>query len=245
VPTRDTARTSTQIVLASSSPRRRDLLRLLGISFSVRAAEVNEEPTPGERPAALTRRLARSKALAVDGVTSVSTQAGALPDISRSGSEFARDESTSQVVLAADTVVVLGDTILGKPGDEAEAVAMLTSLRGRAHRVLTGVAVAVAGEIAWERVVETIVWMRAYGDDELERYVRSGSPLDKAGAYGIQDADFRPVDRIEGCLSNVVGLPICEVHQALLAIDPEREWGFVSEERSETGHFALCDRALG
>ena len=74
-------------------------------------------------------------------------------------------------------------------------------------------------------MVETAVWMRAYGADEVERYVRSGRPLDRAGAYGIQDADFRPVDRVEGCFANVVGLPLCEVRRVLIAIDPEREWG--------------------
>jgi len=242
---RDTDNSGAQVVLASASPRRRDLLHLLGISFFVQPTDVDEEPLPGEGPEALTWRLARSKALAVDGVTSVSTRAGTVPNSSRSSIDAARDESTASVVLAADTVVVLGETILGKPADEAEAVSMLTSLRGRAHRVLTGIAVAVAGEIVWDGVVETIVWMRSYSADEVKRYVRSGSPLDKAGAYGIQDTDFRPVARIEGCLSNVVGLPLCEVRRAFLAVDPERDWGFVSADRSETGHFALCERAVG
>lgn len=146
-------------------------------------------------------------------------------------------------MLGADTVVVLDDVILGKPADDADATAMLAALRGRAHRVLTGVALAVAGEIAWSSVVETTVWMRAYGADEVERYVRSGRPLDKAGAYGIQDTDFRPVERIAGCFANVVGLPLCEVRLALNALDPDRSWG-LSLTASGDPH-ALCERARG
>ena len=149
-------------------------------------------------------------------------------------------------MLGADTVVVLDGEILGKPADDAEATAMLAALRGRPHRVLTGVALAVAGEVAWSGVVETAVWMRAYGADEVTRYVRSGRPLDRAGAYGIQDADFRPVDRVEGCFANVVGLPLCEVRRALIAIDPEREWGpgwqAVPTADPDDPH-AVCERA--
>lgn len=233
------------IVLASASPRRRDLLRLLGISFSVQAADVDEEPLPGERPEALTRRLARTKALAIGAPNGADTAVTSAIALSRSVHQIARDASIAQVVLAADTVVVLGDTILGKPADEVNATEMLVSLRGRAHRVLTGVAVAIGSAIAWESVVETTVWMRRYGDDEVARYVRSGKPFDKAGAYGIQDADFRPVDRIEGCLSNVVGLPLCEVRKALLTIDPERAWGFEGVACPQSGHLPLCDRAVG
>jgi MAF protein len=129
-----------------------------------------------------------------------------------------------ELVLAADTVVVLDGAVLGKPADPDEARAMLMSLRDRSHRVLTGLAMVRVGEIAWSSVVETTVWMRAYGDTELDDYVRSGSPLDKAGAYGIQDASFRPVNRIVGCYTNVVGLPLCEVRRALSAIDPAWVW---------------------
>ena len=150
------------------------------------------------------------------------------------------------VVLGADTVVVSDGVILGKPADDAEATAMLAALRGRPHRVLTGVALAVAGEIAWTGVVETTVRMRAYGADEVDRYVRSGRPLDKAGAYGIQDADFRPVERIEGCFANVVGLPLCEVRRALTALDPHRAWGpgWSPATGAEPGDpCTLCERA--
>jgi len=105
--------------------------------------------------------------------------------------------------------------VLGKPADAAGARAMLTALRGRPHRVLTGLALAQDDRIVWSSVIQTTVWMRAYGDDEIERYIASGRPLDKAGAYGIQDGGFQPVERIEGCYTNVVGLPLCEVSRAL------------------------------
>jgi MAF protein len=243
------------IVLASASPRRRDLLRLLGISFTVQAADVDETPRPGESPAELTTRLARSKAHAVSVKTDLSIPSTASPDISRPHISPGYGDSCNaaahggaglrpDVVLAADTVVVLNDQILNKPVDDAEAVAMLNALRGRVHRVLTGMALAVAGEIRWSDVVETTVWMRTYGDDEIERYVRSGIPLDRAGAYGIQDADFGPVERIEGCLSNVVGLPLCRVRQALRALDPTRSWGPNWDSQGGDGDCRVCERAL-
>jgi MAF protein len=119
-------------------------------------------------------------------------------------------------VLAADTEVELDGAVLGKPADDAAARAMLLALRARPHRVLTGLALADGDRIAWSSVVETTVWMRPYTDDEIAAYVASGRPRDKAGAYGIQDAAFQPVARIEGCYSNVVGLPLCEVRRALM-----------------------------
>jgi MAF protein len=223
----------------------------------VQAADVDESPLPRESPETLTRRLARSKALAVAADVATAQSADVGSDISRLSDQEGRDDpakssvvsppgASGPVVLGADTVVVLDGEILGKPADDAEARAMLAALRGRPHRVLTGVALAVAGEVAWCGVVETTVWMRAYGADEVGRYVRSGRPLDKAGAYGIQDADFRPVDRVEGCFANVVGLPLCEVRRALLAVDPAREWGpgwrAVASTESTDPH-AICDRA--
>lgn len=236
MPKPDNSECNAQVVLASGSPRRRDLLQLLGISFCIQAADVDEEPWPGEGPEALTTRLASSKALAVAGRLSAPPTLSEYHDTSRTSiasdcldprisSRHQEPRPSDMVVLAADTVVVLDGKILGKPADDSEATAMLDALRGRAHRVLTGVALAVAREIAWSSVVETRVWMRAYDADEVERYVRSGRPLDKAGAYGIQDDDFRPVQRIEGCHTNVVGLPLCDVRRALRTIDPGRVWG--------------------
>jgi septum formation protein len=221
-----------EIVLASASPRRRELLVLLGISYRVEIADVDETAHSGEQPQALTTRLAQTKALAVSDRLAMRS-AAQNPPAPESGSAML---DNAPLVLAADTVVVLDGTILGKPADPAEARAMLGALRGRSHRVLTGLALARNGEIVWSSVVETVVWMRAYSPDEVERYIASGSPLDKAGAYGIQDADFRPVDRIEGCYTNVVGLPLCEVSRALSAV----------AGRPSTSDGCQCDRwALG
>jgi MAF protein len=224
------------VVLASASPRRHELLQSLGVPFWVVPADVDETPLPGEAPDALASRLARIKALAVGAGRGDAGRRRDQAGTSRSRVDAGRSQlSTSSqrprhppgqpVVLAADTVVALDDSVLGKPADPAEATAMLEALRGRSHRVLTGLALAVGAQVAWSSVVETLVWMRKYGPDEVERYVRSGGPLDKAGAYGIQDEAFHPVERIEGCYTNVVGLPLCEVRQALTALDPGRAWG--------------------
>jgi septum formation protein len=265
---RDDDSSSVPVVLASASPRRRDLLGVLGISFSIQVADVDEAPLPGEGPEALARRLAQIKALTIARGGSPAARSDAFPDISRSSVESAWVGLTESpdvrvtipadvVVLAADTVVVLDDVILGKPADDAEATSMLGALRGRVHRVLTGMALAMAGAIVRTSLVETRVWMREYEADEVERYVRSGSPLDKAGAYGIQDAGFRPVQRIEGCFTNVVGLPLCEVRAALTALDLERCWGpgWTSTVADESGPGPngvdgcdachLCERAQG
>jgi septum formation protein len=186
-----------KLVLASASPRRRELLGALGISYRVVAADIDERLLPDEAPDALVRRLAETKALAVAG---------------RLG-----HEERSQV-LAADTEVAWQGSVLGKPADPEHARTMLLALRARPHTVLTGLALARGESVVWSRVVETAVWMRAYADDEIERYIASGRPLDKAGAYGIQDAAFHPVERIEGCYTNVVGLPLCEVSRALRGV---------------------------
>lgn len=162
------------------------------------AADIDETPGESESPDQLTQRLATSKALTVAG----------------------QAEGGDGIVLAADTVVVLEDTILNKPADHHEALLMLTGLRGRDHRVLTGVALTARGQLAWSSVVETTVWMRSYTLQEMARYVASGLPLDKAGGYGIQDGNFKPVERIDGCYTNVVGLPLCEVELALAAVEP-------------------------
>ena len=119
--------------------------------------------------------------------------------------------------IGADSVVVLDGEILGKPGDSAEARSMLKALRGRPHEVITGLALD-AEDCSFSDTVSTAVRMRAYSDDELEAYVASGRPLDKAGAYAIQDRDFGPVERVDGCYLNVVGLPLCEVSRGLRAL---------------------------
>jgi len=176
------------ILLASQSPRRRELIQLLGLPVQAAAADVDETPLPHEAPAAYVRRLAAAKARAL---------AAARPEGSR-------------WIVAADTAVVDGGEILGKPADSAEAAAMLRRLRGRAHTVLTGVAVLDAATGRLETTVaRTAVFMRAFTDEEIAAYVSSGDPLDKAGAYAIQNRAFAPVARIEGCYANVVGLPLC------------------------------------
>ncbi|HYU17294.1 MAG TPA: Maf family protein [Chloroflexota bacterium] len=182
------------LVLASASPRRRQLLALLGLPFQVVAAIVDETVRPTESSHQLARRLAASKALAASGAR------------------------TERLVLAADSVVVLDGQILGKPADRHEARKMLRALRGRSHRVVSGLALATDGRLVWHAAVESVVEMRGYEDAELERYVASGRPLDKAGAYGVQDPDFRPAARVNGCYPNVVGLPLCEVARGLRAL---------------------------
>lgn len=173
------------VVLASGSPRRLELLRRLGLDPEVRVAAVDEALRPGEAPAATVARLAAAKARAVE------APYGAL-------------------VVAADTEVVLDGTVLGKPADDPEATAMLRSLSGREHVVLTGVHVR-CGEREAAAVEETVVRFRGLGDDEVAAYVATGEPHDKAGGYGIQGAGGMFVERIEGSDTNVVGLPLATV----------------------------------
>ncbi|MBI4236529.1 MAG: septum formation protein Maf [Chloroflexi bacterium] len=180
------------ILLASTSPRRRELVRRLGVPVQVMAPLVAEEEAAahpdsigtGGAPG-LAVALARQKALSL-------ARRARLP------------------VLGADTIVVLDGAVLGKPASPEEARAMLRALRGRAHAVVTGVALAEPGGAAVHaEALETRVRMRDYSDAEIEAYVASGDPLDKAGAYAVQDATFHPAEAVEGCYLNVVGLPLC------------------------------------
>ncbi|MCK9495137.1 MAG: Maf family protein [Dehalococcoidia bacterium] len=174
--------TSPRIVLASASPRRRELLAALGVSFEVVPSEVDE--TTEEREAVrVAESLARRKAEAV---------AAAQPDA---------------LVIGSDTVVALDGRLLAKPADAEKARGMLRNLRGRAHEVVTGVAVALDGRVLVDHG-RTGVHMRAYSDAEIEAFIASGSPFDKAGGYAIQDEAFAPVARFEGCRCNVIGLPL-------------------------------------
>ena len=177
-----------RLVLASVSPRRRQLLTLLGIPFIARGAAVDESQLDGETPTDLVVRVSRAKAYAMRAVR--------------------RDE----LVVAAYTVVVLDGQILGKPRDAGEAAAMLSRLRGRSHLVYTGVSV--WQPATWRMINElasSVVWMRDYTDAEIEAYVATGDPLDKAGAYAIQHRGFAPVDRIEGCWLTVMGLSLIHI----------------------------------
>ena len=182
--------------LASASPRRRDLLRLGGWEFSLQSADVDETPRRGEAPQDVARRLAEAKATAAR-----------LP--------------SAGLTLGADTIVVLDGAILGKPRDRNDARRMLHALRGRTHRVLTGLALADGrGDVLASDVCTTDVPMRAYSDAQVETYLDSGAPMDKAGAYGIQDDGFDPVEvsRMVGCYANVMGLPLCHVARALAGL---------------------------
>ena len=171
-------------MLASASPRRAELLRAAGIPFEVAVADVDESQHPGEDAEAYVRRVAAAKAARV---------AASHP---------------GRPVLGADTTVVLDGEVLGKPLDAAEAVAMLGRLSGRSHRVLTGVCLIGADGRAETSVACTTVEFRAVTASEIERYVASGEPMDKAGAYAIQGGAGGFVTRIDGDFDNVVGLPV-------------------------------------
>jgi septum formation protein len=181
-----------EVILASASPRRRELVALLGLPIRAEAAEVGEVPLDDETPSDTAARLAVSKARAV---------ALCHPDA---------------LVVGCDTVVALQNRVLGKPADAAEARAMLSHLRNRWHEVYTGVALVGRGHEVIQ-VARTAVRMRDYTDVEMDAYVASGDPLDKAGAYAIQQPAFGPVASWEGCYANVMGLPLCHVVRALRA----------------------------
>ncbi|MBM4465180.1 MAG: Maf-like protein [Chloroflexi bacterium] len=218
---------SERLVLASASPRRQQLFSLLNVPFVTATADVDEEIGEGESPQEMVRRLSLAKARAV---------ALSYPE---------------GLIVAADTTVVVDGDVLGKPADEAEAIAMLRRLRGRKHTVFSGVTVYRPPPLSlpstgppfhppplgppfipptgppfhpphWggkrggiTELAESAVWMRAYTDEQVARYVASGDPLDKAGGYAIQHQNFSPVERIEGCYASVMGLPLCHLVRAL------------------------------
>jgi septum formation protein len=180
-----------RLVLASASPRRAELLRAAGIDFEVQPADVDETIATGESPNEYVSRLAEAKARLV----------------------YERD--VRRTVLAADTAVMVDVRILGKPQDETDASRMLRMLSGRTHEVLTAVSVFHPGQIVDTRVDTTTVEFAALSDADIEWYVASGEPMDKAGAYAVQGLASRFVTRIDGSYSNVVGLPIALVYQML------------------------------
>jgi septum formation protein len=186
-----------QLLLASGSPRRRELLTQIGVPFSLLSADIDETPQTDETPAAYVLRLARGKA-----------DAGLL--------QLANDPAYSTAcVLGADTAVVLDGRILGKPADENEALTMLAALSNREHEVLTAIAV-VDEQHCETRVVTSRVRFREISDDEARRYWASGEPVDKAGGYGIQGLGAVFVENLSGSYSAVVGLPLCETAEILL-----------------------------
>jgi MAF protein len=178
-----------RLILASQSPRRRELLSLLGLPFDIVTPQVNEQQLVGERPESYARRLSREKAQAVAEIV-----------------------ASPAIVLAADTIVVHGDDVLEKPRDADEATAMLKRLRARTHTVFTAVTLLDTSTGHLEtRSPGSPVTMRNYSDNEIAAYVASGDPFDKAGAYAIQHEEFHPVEAFDGCFANVMGLPLCEV----------------------------------
>jgi septum formation protein len=183
-----------KLILASESPRRRELLRQCGIEFEGMCVSADESPHPGEPPEETALRLAREKARLA----------------------WRRMGSRAGWILAADTVVADGGSILGKPRDDRQAEEYLLQLRGREHRVITGVCLlrAADGTETTDFAV-TSVRMRNYSSAEILEYLASGDPLDKAGAYAVQHPSFRPVASLDGCYTNVVGLPLCRVYRLL------------------------------
>ena len=178
-----------KLVLASRSPRRAELLKHAGFDFEVRASGIDETLRPGEDPEAHVKRLAWEKAQAARG-------------------------SPDEMILAADTVVLIDREVLGKPVNAADAERMLNLLSGRKHLVLTAVCLKCNAQVKQE-VAATQVWFAALTPDEIQSYVATGEPMDKAGAYAIQGLASRFVERIDGSYSNVVGLPVAVVYRLL------------------------------
>lgn len=182
------------LILASASPRRRELMQLYGLPFTVGAADIDETMNPNLPPEQEVARVSRLKA-----------QALAAPD---------------SVVVAADTIVVLDGRILGKPKTQAQAIEMLTALSGRSHRVMTGCTV-LMGDRAETFTEITSIHFRQLTRQEIENYVATGEPMDKAGAYGIQGGAALFCQGMEGDYYNVMGLPVCRLHQVLKTFIPQ------------------------
>ena len=177
-----------KLILASGSPRRSELLQQAGLSFEIIVPKIDEAPRPGEAPSEFVCRTAREKAESISG--------------------------DGAVLLAADTAVIDGDRILGKPIDAEDAAAMLRSLSGRTHEVMTGICIRFPDRTVCFHV-ETHVTFRTLSEEEIADYVATEEPMDKAGAYAIQGGAAKMVRRVEGSYSNVVGLPLCEVIEQL------------------------------
>jgi septum formation protein len=184
-----------RLILASASPRRAELLTAAGFEFEVRVTNVDEAPRPGELPREYVMRVARDKASAA-----------------------ASRGDGREIILAADTTVVVDGEILGKPLDDDESRRMLSRLSGRAHEVLTGMSVKCGAAERWS-VESTAVWFKPLTEQEIAWYVASGEGRDKAGGYAIQGLGSRFIPRIEGSYSNVVGLPVASVHLLLIELD--------------------------
>ncbi len=192
----------TELVLASASPRRRELLAMAGLDFEVLPGAAEPEPQAGEPPADYALRAALAKA------------------------QDAFERRPQAVILAADTIVVLDGRILGKPRDPADALRMLTDLAGRTHEVITGCAICSPSRAPESFSVSTLVTMASAPETALAAYVATGEPMDKAGGYAIQGRAGFLVQRIEGSYSNVVGLPVAEV------LDVLASWGVIAPRKT-------------
>ncbi len=199
---------SLPLLLASASPRRRQIISALGLPFTLGVAPADEDAAQAQYqgPAdGLAQWTAAHKAVMM----------------------FTQPEAANHLVITADTTVLLDDQVLNKPRDEAHARELLLSLRGRWHHVVTGVVIStlIDGKLTMRGAsCKTPVLMRPYTEEEIDRYIATGDPMDKAGAYGIQNAQFQPTERIDGCYLNVVGLPLCTLVDLLATFDvyPER-----------------------
>jgi septum formation protein len=195
-----------KIILASSSPRRAEILREAGIAFEIRAAEIDETLLPGEQAQAMVARLAQAKARA------------AAARMEPGGGDC--------IIVGADTTVELGDEILGKPRDPADAREMLARLAGRTHQVHTGIfLLRLPGNATRSAVESSAVTFSRLSKEEIAAYMTSGEPMGKAGAYAIQGLAGRYISGIEGCYFNVVGLPLARLYVLL------RELGWRNEEQ--------------
>lgn len=233
---------SSRVILASASPRRQQFFQALGIPFSIQPADIEEAPAPGETPISMVERLAAAKALSVGDRL---MKEGCGRDERKYSDDNAPASHSIQIIVGADTVVALDGESLGKPQSADEARTMLQRLRGRNHYVHTAVAaVRFAGaspQAACCVVNSTIVTMRAYSDAEIENYVSSGSPMDKAGAYAIQDKRFSPVESLAGCPAGVMGLPAADLLRLLSELG--FAFGGVLHQvcRAQTGFRCCCE----
>ena len=198
--------TRPRVILASASPRRRELLRLVGIDHEVRPADIDESYLPGEQPNAHAERLARGKA------ETIASTAG-----------------PNAVTIGSDTIVVVDGDVLGKPRDREQARQMLRRLSGRSHVVMTGVAVSWAGQTL-SGVEEVGVTFRALSDDEIDRYIDTGEPMDKAGAYGIQGFGATIVERVDGDYFAVMGLALNRLSRLLRDAGLRYDFGPISAD---------------
>jgi len=198
-----------QVILASQSPRRRDLLNLIGIAHTVRPADIDETPLPSEPALAVVERLARTKARRIAA------------------------EAPEALVIAADTIVVIDGHILNKPVDVDDARRMLRTLQGRRHDVYTAVC-AIRASCEAAGVEDTGVWFRALTDGEIDAYIATGEPMDKAGAYGIQGYGATIVERVDGDFFTVVGLPLVLLTRLMSEVGVTYDFGRLGHSLGRT-----------